>query len=406
MKRTLAVLLCVTHLSAIAVDRVTVVCLGDSITKGVRGGVTAEQTFEAHLQEWLTEAGVAVDVVNCGIGGERTDMALKRLTRDVIAKNPAIVLVMYGTNDSAIDAGKDGPRLTREAYEANLTQIVRTLRASGAKPVVMTSIPLCTSFLYMTRSPYREQGPNHKLGHYVRTARLVALREHVPLIDNFAAWAELALMGTDLNALTTDGCHPNPAGHVVLARTIYPTLAGLLDADIALPKSADARGVLPAKPKSSLATAKAQAPATPGNLAHGKPYKETHRNRHGYGDGLTDGIKETDAKRAVYATNQGGDYPKTVTIDLGEAIDISRVVLYHSRDGSTKTVSIATSADETLFEEVGKHEFQQRDGAVKTFTFAPRKARFVRVTFEDTWGNVTHGSPHFMFLREVEVFAE
>lgn len=406
MKRTLAVLLCVTHLSATAVDRVTVVCLGDSITKGVRGGVTAEQTFEARLQEWLTEAGVAVDVVNCGIGGERTDLALKRLTRDVIAKTPAIVLVMYGTNDSAIDAGKDGPRLTREAYEANLTQIVRTLRASRAKPVIMTSIPLCSSFAYMQRSPYREQGPNHKLVHYVRTARLIALREHVPLVDNFAAWAELALIGIDLNALTTDGCHPNPDGHVVLARTIYPTLAALLGADIALPKPTDAPGTPAAKSRQPAANVRDQATATPGNLIHGKPYKETHRNTHGYGYGLTDGIKGTDTKATVYATNGDDDYPKTVTIDLGKTIDVGRVVLYHSRDGSTKTVSIATSADETLFEQVGKHEFQQRDGVVKTFTFAPRKARFVRVTFEDTWGNVTHGSPHFMFLREVEVFAE
>jgi len=313
---------------------------------------------------------------------------------------------MYGTNDSAIDAGKDGPRLSREAYDANLSRIVAALRESGAKPVIMTSIPLCSSFVYMKRSPYREQGPNHELIHYIRIARKVAEREQVPLIDNFAAWAELGLLGTDLNGLTTDGCHPNPAGHVVLARTIYPTLAGLLGVDVALPKSAQPSGGVTPKPSRPLVKANSPAPATPGNLAHGKPYTETHRNGHGYGDGLTDGRKDSDAKAAVYATNKGDDYPKAVTIDLGGETKVGRIVLHNSRDGSTKTVLVSTAVDDTAFEETGTHEFQQRDGSAKTFTFSSRNIRFVRITFKDTWGNVTHGSPDFMFLREVEVFGE
>jgi hypothetical protein len=58
-----------------------IVVLGDSITKGVRPGVTAEETFAAVLQRRLLEQGLSYEVINRGIGGERTDQALKRLAR-------------------------------------------------------------------------------------------------------------------------------------------------------------------------------------------------------------------------------------------------------------------------------------------------------------------------------------
>ncbi|MFY8056278.1 MAG: SGNH/GDSL hydrolase family protein, partial [Planctomycetaceae bacterium] len=50
-----------------------IIVLGDSITKGVRSGVTAEETFGALLQRDLLAAGRTVEVLNQGIGGERTD---------------------------------------------------------------------------------------------------------------------------------------------------------------------------------------------------------------------------------------------------------------------------------------------------------------------------------------------
>src|SRR6185437_765682 len=80
-----------------------IVTLGDSITKGVRGGVKADETFSARLQAMLREKGVAVEVINAGIGGERTDQALRRLEKDVIARKPNLVTIMYGTNDSYVD---------------------------------------------------------------------------------------------------------------------------------------------------------------------------------------------------------------------------------------------------------------------------------------------------------------
>src|SRR5438552_15698538 len=52
---------------------IRIVTLGDSITRGVRAGVNSEETFAALLQVGLKDKGVAAEVVNLGIGGERTD---------------------------------------------------------------------------------------------------------------------------------------------------------------------------------------------------------------------------------------------------------------------------------------------------------------------------------------------
>ena len=57
-----------------------VVMLGDSITKGVRPGVKPAETFAARLQLALRADGIAVEIINAGIGGERTDQAISRLT--------------------------------------------------------------------------------------------------------------------------------------------------------------------------------------------------------------------------------------------------------------------------------------------------------------------------------------
>ncbi|MCK5805126.1 MAG: discoidin domain-containing protein [Lentisphaeria bacterium] len=379
---------------------VKIVCLGDSITRGVRGGVTARQTYEHHLQQWLGEHVTPVEVINKGIGGERTDQALKRLASDIITQRPDIVTVMYGTNDSAIDAGKTEPRLPLARYEANLHTIVARLRAAGIRPVLMTSPPLCPKFVYRKREPYVTKGVNHQLVRYVRRVPLVAAKEHVALVDNFAKWAELALLGQDLNALTTDGCHPNPDGHLFIARTMYPVLALLLGGDPELPKST--RATLPAPARATPPPVQTQE----GNLALHKPYTQTDPNTHGYDRGLTDGIIDNDTKAGVFASGTGLIYPKVVTIDLGAVQTVGRIVLRNAKDGSTKSVIVHVSSDGQDFENTGTHMFEKMDAAVKTFTFAPKQSRYVRLTFVDTWGNKTHGSPDFMFLRELEVYAK
>lgn len=202
---------------------VRIVTLGDSITKGVRTGVTAEETFASRTQRQLQESGVACDVVNVGIGGERTDQALQRLDQ-IIEQQPRLVTVMYGTNDSYVDPGKADSRISVDAYRTNLQEIVRRLLVAGIEPVLMTEPRWAAD---VSDNGVGEH-PNLRLEDYVNACRAVARELEVPLVDHFAHWTSAEADGQVLQEWTTDGCHPNPAGHRQLADVMRPVLTSVL----------------------------------------------------------------------------------------------------------------------------------------------------------------------------------
>lgn len=217
---TSVLLLTGSHLRA--ADPAVVVALGDSITRGERSGVKADETFAALLQ---AQSNQRWKVVNAGVGGERTDGALARLEKAVLAHKPAVVLVMYGTNDSYVDAGKKEPRLTVEQYRENLAKLVDAIRKGGADPVLMTE---------PRWAPDAKNGvgenPNVRLEKYAEVCREVARDKKTKLVDHYAHWKKAEAAGTKVREWTTDGCHPNPRGHRELADLIRPVLLTALGA--------------------------------------------------------------------------------------------------------------------------------------------------------------------------------
>jgi len=202
-----------------------VVTLGDSITKAVRPGVTAEETFAARLERSLRRGGVDVTVRNVGIGGERTDQALLRLERDVLAHRPHLVTIMYGTNDSYVDPGKTASRITGEAYRENLLQLVDRLRAAGVVPVLMTA----PRWGREAKRNGLGEHPNVRLEPFVERCREVAVERGVWLVDHFADWSAAEAAGEQIGEWTTDQCHPNPAGQGRLAGRLAPVVRAALE---------------------------------------------------------------------------------------------------------------------------------------------------------------------------------
>jgi sialidase-1 len=205
---------------------VRILTLGDSITRGARPGVHPQETFGARLQGSLRAGGAAVQVHNVGIGGERTDLALARLERDVLSQRPRFVTVMYGTNDSWVDSGKSASRLTEQQYESNLRELVRRLAAAEISVVLMTPPK------FAEQNPRNGAGedPNVRLQRYVELCRKVARETGTPLVDHFAGWDGEQTRGRMLQPWTTDGCHPNAQGHADLAARIAPVLEPLVRA--------------------------------------------------------------------------------------------------------------------------------------------------------------------------------
>ncbi len=212
---------------------IRIVCIGDSITKGIRPAngkskaVTADDTFCAQVQAMFRAKGVNVEVINAGVGSDRTDGALKRLDDDVLAHNPQFVTIMFGTNDSVYDIGKRGPRLSVKTYERNLREIVNRVRSAGAEPVIMTEPLMGSDWLAPARNPvYAEKGLNYSLGLFMEAARRVAHEMKTPLIDHYTRWEKAPK--SDVESWLSDGVHPNVVGHTIIAKTMMETLAPMV----------------------------------------------------------------------------------------------------------------------------------------------------------------------------------
>lgn len=211
---------------------ITVVALGDSITKGARPArgskpeVRPEDTFCFLLEKQLQQVDSRATVINAGVSSNRTDQAVQRLESDVLKHEPDAVLIMFGTNDSCWDKGADGPRLPLEDYTANLRSIVERVREQGGVPIMMTPIPLGTGWGYARHPQYVKLGPNGPITPYVEACRSVADEYGIPLVDHFAAWQAEPAGAVDER--TTDLCHPNAQGHRIIADAIAPVLSEAL----------------------------------------------------------------------------------------------------------------------------------------------------------------------------------
>src|SRR5687768_12000667 len=110
-----------------------ILCFGDSVTVGVREGVTAEQTYPRLLEAALARKGVPAWVLESGRRSETTAQALLRLP-ELLGAGPEYLTIMYGLNDAAIDAGADRPRVSVDEYAANLDAMITLARERNIIP--------------------------------------------------------------------------------------------------------------------------------------------------------------------------------------------------------------------------------------------------------------------------------
>lgn len=206
-----------------------IVAFGDSVTKGVRPGVTEYQTFRHLLQQRLTKSGTPVLVINAGVGSDTTVRGLERLEQDVLAEEPALVIVMFGVNDAAmVDGGpvaRAEPRVALQLYRESLRTIVSRIRNAGAEVLLCTPTPMSRKYAYQHIGAYAEnEDMNFMLRRYAEAAREVATEMNVECVDLFKAFTERP----DGLELIEDGCHPYVRGHLLIADELLAPVRKLL----------------------------------------------------------------------------------------------------------------------------------------------------------------------------------
>lgn len=202
----------------------TIVAFGDSTT-APRGNL---RIYARVLQDNLLTKSGDVQVINAGKGGNTTVNARARFEKDVIAREPNLVLIGFGINDSVIDVWKKPPagqpRVAQAEYENNLRFFVQTLKAHKAQAILITPNALGWTpklkNLY-GKPPYKPDDPdgfNLLLRDYAESARKIAREEGVPLVDVFAAFEQYGKQPGQVTAdLLLDGMHPNDNGHKLVA---------------------------------------------------------------------------------------------------------------------------------------------------------------------------------------------
>jgi acyl-CoA thioesterase-1 len=76
----------------------TIVCLGDSMTAGGSATVVGKDDKSKAWPAFLQNK-VNIPVINAGVGGDTTAQGLARVKKDVLSKNPRIVIIELAGND-------------------------------------------------------------------------------------------------------------------------------------------------------------------------------------------------------------------------------------------------------------------------------------------------------------------
>jgi lysophospholipase L1-like esterase len=156
--------------------------------------------------------------VGRGISGQTTPQMLVRFRQDVIALEPAVVVLLAGTNDIA---GNTGPS-TLEMIEDNLASMTELAKANGIAVVLSSVTPV---FDYPWKKGL-EPAPrivalNAWIKQYAQQHGAVYVDYHSALADGRQGFkADLA----------PDGVHPNEAGYRVMAPLVERAIAQALGA--------------------------------------------------------------------------------------------------------------------------------------------------------------------------------
>ncbi len=182
----------------------TLVFFGDSLTAGYGLDNPGADAYPALIQQKITAAGLPWRVVNAGLSGETTSGGLRRV--DWILRQPVDLFVLaLGANDGlrGIDLG---------ISRTNLTRIIERVRAKNPSAQIVLAgmmMPPTLGADYTREFAAIYPALAEKPG-----AVLIPF-----LLDRVAGVASLN---------QADQIHPNPAGHAVVAETVWGVIKPLL----------------------------------------------------------------------------------------------------------------------------------------------------------------------------------
>lgn len=184
-------------------DTKTILFFGDSITAGL--GVDKSQAFPALIQERIDSLGLNYEVINGGSSGETSAGGLRRIDW-TLQRDIDIMILELGGND-----GLRGIDLN--STKENLQQIIDKVKAKNPDAEVILAgmqVPpnLGQDYTKQFETIYPE----------------LAEENDLPLIPMI-----MDKIGGNEELMQSDGLHPTPEGHKVIADTVWEVLKPFID---------------------------------------------------------------------------------------------------------------------------------------------------------------------------------
>jgi lysophospholipase L1-like esterase len=176
------------------------------------------------LDELGRSLGRAVVVSNASANGRTTRLALEAMPYELQSHSPDIVLIQFGLNDCNYWASDRGvPRVSRNAFIANLTEIVTRSCVCGAKVILLhTNHPTTRD-----QEPMIKGGPTLEESNRLYNAGIrelaASLGSDVHLCDFERAFNEVTGGSREKlsRLLLEDGLHLSKEGHDLYFDYIY-----------------------------------------------------------------------------------------------------------------------------------------------------------------------------------------
>tara|TARA_R110002072_G_scaffold299632_1_gene475532 strand:+ start:136692 stop:138266 length:1575 start_codon:yes stop_codon:yes gene_type:complete len=190
----------------------------------------------AALREWFLQSQVvrafaaSLEVINAGVGGNRSSQLLNRLERDVLMQKPTTVVLMVGTNDRL----NSGGFVDAKTYRKNVETLIDRIRQSGAKVLLVTPPPCIPELLFTRHDPqkFADQSPVERMAEVRELLLNVSKMRDVPLVDfhqhliehEIADDRKSSVIRNVANGGGKDGVHLTPQGYKLLAGLIAKKL--------------------------------------------------------------------------------------------------------------------------------------------------------------------------------------
>jgi acyl-CoA thioesterase-1 len=177
----------------------TIVCLGDSLTSGRSATVVGKDDKSKAWPAFLQNK-VNIPVINAGVNADTTAQGLARVKRDVLSKNPRIVIIVLGINDYI-------QKVPLATTKNNLQKIIDMVNDGNRK-------------IYLTRW-YWLAWTTQVEDMFVS----LASSNNIELTENIWDWGDV------WGNISADDQHPNAKGHEAMADYIFEALKPYLEAN-------------------------------------------------------------------------------------------------------------------------------------------------------------------------------